>query len=64
MSEEPTNHDKDPIQSIQLYREIHSLIKRYTSESDLTLYETIGALEAVKADYLEARAQSNTTGEP
>lgn len=43
--------------TLQLYREIHSLIKRYTDECDLTLYETIGALEAVKADYLEARAK-------
>jgi hypothetical protein len=51
---------KDPQASNQLYREIHSIVSRYADESDLTLFETIGALEAVKADYLAARAKSDS----
>jgi hypothetical protein len=34
----------------QLRREIHSVITRYSQESDVSTWEVIGALEAVKMD--------------
>ena len=37
---------------LQLERELCNVINRYTDESDLRIYELIGILEKVKADYL------------
>lgn len=40
----------------QMTNEIVAVIDRYSSESDVTVYETIGALEVVKMELLEALA--------
>jgi len=36
-----------------LRREIHSILRRYGQESDITLYQAIGTLEIVKLDLVE-----------
>lgn len=43
-------------ESTQLYNELHNVVRRYQKEGTdaLTLYVIIGALEAVKADCLDA----------
>lgn len=37
----------------QLRREIMNIIRRYGQESDVTIYQAIGALEIVKADLID-----------
>ena len=34
----------------QLYEEVHNVIRRYERESDITTFQIIGALDAVKMD--------------
>lgn len=36
----------------QFRMEIHAVIRRYSEESDLTVYQTLGALEVVKHDLI------------
>jgi hypothetical protein len=43
-----------------IYHELHSVVRRYLDESDkLTAFEVVGALEAVKADFMETLVQHN-----
>lgn len=42
----------------QMKNEIVAVIDRYASESDVTVYECIGALEVVKIELLEALANT------
>lgn len=43
-----------------VYRELHSVCKRYCSEGDkLTVLGVVGALEAVKADILDMLVSAN-----
>jgi hypothetical protein len=53
--------NREPLQTAgtQLYHEVWNLIERYSKESDLTVYEAIGALEAVKADMLSQLPKIN-----
>ena len=55
---------KDPaIQSAgtQLKNEVMNMVMRYGKESDVSVYESIGALEAVKADLLEMLVKHNAS---
>lgn len=36
-----------------VYDEIHAIVKRYGDESDITIFQVVGVLEAVKLDLLE-----------
>ncbi len=56
MSDEPAC----PSASEQLRREFHAAIDRYSSESDLTVYQIIGVLEIVKLDMVEALERRKT----
>lgn len=40
--------------SDQLRAQIHATIGRYAEESDITTYQVVGVLEAVKFDLMEA----------
>lgn len=49
----------------QLYHEVKRIISRLGKESELTIYEAVGALEAVKADLLdELDASGRKRGNP
>lgn len=40
--------------STMVYHELHAVIKRYVSEApDMTIFQVIGALEAVKQDVMD-----------
>lgn len=43
----------------QFYTELNSLISRWGKESDITVFEIIGAMEATKADLLDDLKQHN-----
>ena len=44
----------DKLETEMLYKELHAVIRRWMSEGDnLQAFSVIGALEAVKADYLD-----------
>lgn len=43
----------------QFYYELGKLVKQWGLESDITVYEMIGALEATKQDLLEFLAKLN-----
>jgi len=45
-----TNNAEAPT---QLRREILNIIRRYGQESDVTVYQALGALEVVKADLID-----------
>ena len=45
---------KDKLSSTKLYHELFNTLNRYMQESDVTIFTCIGALEAVKADCLDA----------
>jgi hypothetical protein len=48
-------------ESDQIYREVHAVIKRATKEYDeLTVFQIVGALEAVKADVLDFLKDNNS----
>ena len=47
----------------QLYDELHSVIRRYQQEGELSGFLIIGALEAVKADALEMLVRKNYENE-
>jgi hypothetical protein len=57
--------DKDPacIASDQLRQEIHTTIRRYAQESDVTLYQALGVLDVVKID-LVALLEAHNSDEP
>lgn len=46
----------DLLAATKMKNEIVAVIDRYSQESDVTVYETIGALEVVKDQMLEALA--------
>jgi hypothetical protein len=51
-----------PEHTTQLYRILQQAIVNFDKESyDLTVYEVVGVLEAIKADYLERLSQYNNT---
>ena len=43
---------EDPKSGDMLRREVHSLIRRYGQESDMTVYQALGALRVVEHDIL------------
>jgi hypothetical protein len=44
-----------------IYKEMHAVIRRWIQEGDaLQAFAVIGALEAVKADYMETLKRHNT----
>lgn len=44
--------------SSQMRREIHSVVRRYGEESDVTVYQIIGVLEIVKLDLIQMLEES------
>lgn len=51
---------KSKAEANQFYHELHNLVKRWRDEGDeLSLFQIVGAMEAVKADCLDALAKFN-----
>lgn len=51
-----------PSAAEQLYQELHRVVSRYGKESDVTVFETVGALEAVKLDMMDELKRCNERG--
>lgn len=52
------NEEEAVSESNMLYHELHSIVKRWMDEGEyLTSFGIVGALEAVKADVLEAMSK-------
>lgn len=49
----------DGCASDQIVNEIGSVMRRYAHESDVTVYQLIGALEIVKSDLIEMLDKPN-----
>jgi hypothetical protein len=48
--------------SEMVYHEIHAVVKRYMDEApDMTVFQLIGALEAVKQDVMDNLKRHNTS---
>jgi cob(I)alamin adenosyltransferase len=55
-----SDHASDNNGASMVYHELHAVIKRYMSEApELTTFQVIGALEAVKLDVFEVLARHN-----
>jgi len=47
-------------EAAMIYRELHGVIRRWMDEGDkLTAFSVVGALEAVKADYMDTLLKHN-----
>ena len=54
----------DKLETEMIYKELHAVIWRWMSEGDkLQAFSVIGALEAVKADYLDTLKKHNQNKE-
>ncbi len=52
-------------ESSMIYDELHAVLRRWNAEGDaLKAFEVIGALEAVKADYMDTLKRHNEAGDP
>lgn len=57
--------NSDVSEGNQFYHELHGTVRRWMDEGDaLTVFEIIGALEAVKADVLDSLVRKNGPKSP